>query len=156
MKSLKTIKEIIKKNKRLLEENYKVKVLGIFGSYSHRDSRKGSDIDIIVEFSKTPDFFNKTQVYYNTIKTDTDIQSKMALLKITPEVADNRLLQRESVIAKYAEYVKENGQSQTATFTKNQAMIELKEWMEDFDIIAKVALYDRPQLLESLGIFVRS
>lgn len=57
MRSLKTIKEIIKKNKRILEEKYKVKVLGIFGSYSRRDSRKGSDIDIIVEFYQTPDFF---------------------------------------------------------------------------------------------------
>lgn len=57
MKSLKGIKEIIRKNKRSLEENYKVKVLGIFGSYSRRNSHKGSDIDIIVRFSKTPDFF---------------------------------------------------------------------------------------------------
>lgn len=57
MKSLKNIKELIKKNKRLLEKNYRVKVLGIFGSYSRGDLRKGSDIDILVEFSETPDFF---------------------------------------------------------------------------------------------------
>jgi hypothetical protein len=35
-------------------------------------------------------------------------------------------------------------------------LLELKDWMEDFDSIAKVALYEEPQLLESLGIFVRS
>jgi predicted nucleotidyltransferase len=29
----------------------------IFGSYSRGNSRKGSDIDILVEFSETPDFF---------------------------------------------------------------------------------------------------
>lgn len=57
MKSLKTIKELIRKNKSLLEENYKVKVLGIFGSYSRRASCRGSDIDILVEFSESPDFF---------------------------------------------------------------------------------------------------
>lgn len=57
MKSLKGIKEIIRKNKPILEEKYNVKVLGIFGSYSRRNSHKGSDIDIIVKFSKTPDFF---------------------------------------------------------------------------------------------------
>jgi len=57
MRSLKAIKEIIKKNKRILEEKYKVKVLGIFGSYSRANSHKGSDIDILVEFSETPDFF---------------------------------------------------------------------------------------------------
>jgi len=57
MKSLKNVKEIIKKNKRILEQDYNVKVMGIFGSYSRRNSHKGSDIDILVEFSETPDFF---------------------------------------------------------------------------------------------------
>lgn len=57
MKSLNTIKELIRRNRSLLEENYKVKVFGIFGSYSKRASRKGSDIDILVEFSESPDFF---------------------------------------------------------------------------------------------------
>ncbi len=57
MKSLKTIKELIRKNKSLLEEDYKIKVLGIFGSYARRASRKGSDIDILVEFTESPDFF---------------------------------------------------------------------------------------------------
>lgn len=57
MKSLKGVKEIIRKNKQLLEDNYKVKVMGIFGSYSRGNLHKGSDIDILVEFSETPDFF---------------------------------------------------------------------------------------------------
>lgn len=58
MKSLKSVKEIIKKNKKLLEENYKVKVLGIFGSYSRLKSHhRRNDIDILVEFSESPDFF---------------------------------------------------------------------------------------------------
>ena len=57
MKSLKNIIEIISKNKRLLESRYNVKVIGIFGSYSKEQSRKRSDIDILVEFSKSPDFF---------------------------------------------------------------------------------------------------
>lgn len=57
MKRLKTIKELIRKNKSSLEENYKVKVLGIFGSYARRVPHKGSDIDILVGFSESPDFF---------------------------------------------------------------------------------------------------
>jgi predicted nucleotidyltransferase len=57
MKSLRNIEDIIRKNKRVLRERYDVKVIGIFGSYSRGDPRKGSDIDILVEFSETPDFF---------------------------------------------------------------------------------------------------
>jgi hypothetical protein len=57
MRNLRTIKEVLKKNKKLLEENYKIKVIGVFGSYSRGDLNKNSDIDILVEFSETPDFF---------------------------------------------------------------------------------------------------
>ena len=57
MKSIKTIKERIKKNKKLLERTYKINVLGIFGSFARGDTRKSSDIDILVEFSEVPDFF---------------------------------------------------------------------------------------------------
>ena len=57
MKNLKTIKEILKKNKKLLEWKYRVRIIGIFGSYSRGLSRKKSDIDILVGFSEPPDFF---------------------------------------------------------------------------------------------------
>jgi hypothetical protein len=57
MKNLKAIKELVKRNKNLLEKVYKVKVIGVFGSYSRGDLSKNSDIDILVEFSETPDFF---------------------------------------------------------------------------------------------------
>ena len=57
MKTLEKIKEIISKNKKILENRYKVKVMGIFGSYAKEASRKKSDIDILVEFSESPDFF---------------------------------------------------------------------------------------------------
>lgn len=62
MKSLRTIKEILKKNKGLLKKEYKVKVLGIFGSYSQGTPAKNSDIDILVEFFETPDFFRFIQL----------------------------------------------------------------------------------------------
>jgi hypothetical protein len=37
---------------------------------------------------------------------------------------------------------KEFVESQEATKSKNAAMLKLNNWMEDFDNIAKVALYD--------------
>jgi len=36
------------------------------------------------------------------------------------------------------------------------ALLKLKDWMDKFDATAKVAFYDKPQLMEVLGIFVRS
>ena len=51
------IKELIRMNKKILEENYKVKRLGVFGSYLIGENKRNSDIDILVEFSETPDIF---------------------------------------------------------------------------------------------------
>lgn len=57
MTKLKDLKEIITRNRNLLKQNYNVKVLGIFGSFSRGDTGRKSDIDILVDFSETPDFF---------------------------------------------------------------------------------------------------
>jgi len=51
------IKEKISKNRALLKEKYNVKSIGIFGSFRDNSFDKDSDIDILVEFSKTPDIF---------------------------------------------------------------------------------------------------
>jgi len=53
----KEIKKILKENKKLLMEKYKVRKIGVFGSYVRKEANKKSDIDILVEFSETPDIF---------------------------------------------------------------------------------------------------
>lgn len=57
MLTTREIKKILQKNKKLLEEKYRVKKIGIFGSYMRKETNKKSDIDILVEFSETPDIF---------------------------------------------------------------------------------------------------
>lgn len=47
----------LRENKPVLEEKYKVKTLGVFGSYVRGEQKKGSDLDVLVEFSKTIDLF---------------------------------------------------------------------------------------------------
>jgi len=47
----------LRENKPVLEEKYGVKNLEIFGSYIRGEQKKGSDLDILVEFSKTIDLF---------------------------------------------------------------------------------------------------
>jgi predicted nucleotidyltransferase len=52
MKDLGEIKEALSRQKPLLVENYKVKEIGIFGSYVRGEQENISDIDILVEFSE--------------------------------------------------------------------------------------------------------
>ena len=44
------IKIILKKHESELREKYGIKEMGVFGSYMRGEQKKGSDIDILVEF----------------------------------------------------------------------------------------------------------
>ena len=48
------IMEKIRKNMPYLRERYKVKNVGIFGSYVREENDKESDVDILVEFDDPP------------------------------------------------------------------------------------------------------
>jgi len=50
MKTLKEIEKILKENKAILAERFKVQEIGIFGSYVRGEQKKKSDVDILVSF----------------------------------------------------------------------------------------------------------
>ena len=47
----------LRENKSVLEEKYKVKTLGVFGSYVREEQTEGSDLDILVEFQEPVGLF---------------------------------------------------------------------------------------------------
>lgn len=50
---------------------------------------------------------------------------------------------------------KEDGDAQDATYRRNEAMGAMDQWVRDLRDVARIALRDRPQLLERLGFMVR-
>lgn len=58
----------------------------------------------------------------------------------------------EALENKYNQQLKEKGEAQTATELRNEVLYALQDWMSDFIAIAKIALEDKSQLLEMLGI----
>ena len=40
-----------------LKENFNIKSLGVFGSYARRQTKRGSDLDLLVEFHRAPTMF---------------------------------------------------------------------------------------------------
>ena len=55
MKTFEQIKSTLAKHKEELRLKYKIKEIGIFGSYVRGEQKKQSDIDILVEFEETAD-----------------------------------------------------------------------------------------------------
>lgn len=52
IKKYRALKEALNKRKQELQEKYQIKKLGIFGSYVRGENKRGSDLDILVEFSE--------------------------------------------------------------------------------------------------------
>ncbi|MFA5649400.1 MAG: hypothetical protein WC951_13995 [Bacteroidales bacterium] len=94
--------------------------------------------------------------FYSVATTNTEIQGKLARLKITPEditATNTKVTELEKA---RAEYLREKGESQDATKAKDAAFAKMDDWMSEFYAVARIGLEDKPQLLESLGKFVKS
>ena len=58
MKKLKQIQSILASSKNELRKMYKVKELGVFGSYARGEQKKSSDLDILVRFNPSATLFD--------------------------------------------------------------------------------------------------
>lgn len=96
------------------------------------------------------------EVLYTELDKDSTYKTAVQKMKITPEDISAQLTKLTETKHLYAQYSTEKGESQQATKDKNQAFADLEKWVRDFYSVAKIALEDKPQLLESLGKFVRS
>lgn len=65
MSELEKIKKVLKQNRRLLQKDFKIKRLGLFGSYVRGEQKRTSDVDILVEFSQTPGLFDFIRIENN-------------------------------------------------------------------------------------------
>ncbi len=62
MKSLKEIREIVAEHKEVLRRKYKVKDIGVFGSFVRGEQKRTSDVDFLVDFEEVPDLFEFIRV----------------------------------------------------------------------------------------------
>ena len=84
MKTLEEIKTQLEELKPVLRERFQVETIGIFGSYSRRDQKRKSDVDILVTFTDPNnidllDFIELKQFLSRKLKTKVDLVKKDAL-----------------------------------------------------------------------------
>ncbi|MCD6569179.1 MAG: nucleotidyltransferase family protein [Deltaproteobacteria bacterium] len=82
--NLERITNILKEHKEELKEKYRVKEIGIFGSYVRKSQKKTSDVDILVEFEKNAKigllrFINLQNYISDFLGVKVDLVSKKAL-----------------------------------------------------------------------------
>ena len=88
MRRINQIQEIIKQHKGELEEKFKVKDIGIFGSFVRGEEKRGSDVDILVEFKEPVglfEFLDLEECLEKMLGMKVDLVSKKALKPIIGE-----------------------------------------------------------------------
>jgi len=94
-KSFQEMKNIIKENKKLLEDRYKVKEIGVFGSFVSGEQKSGSDVDILVDFYEVPDLFefiNLERYLQRILKKKVDLVRKPVVRKELKEKILNEVV----------------------------------------------------------------
>ena len=99
---------------------------------------------------------SRDYLLYEGIKATTTQRAALDRFKLTEAVADEQLSAIAKVEELRAQYVKLRGIDQQATQDKNKAFEAMNKWVKEFYEVAKIALFDRPQLLESIGKLVKS
>ncbi|MEM2939901.1 MAG: nucleotidyltransferase family protein [Candidatus Bathyarchaeia archaeon] len=88
MKSLNEIKSILVERKEELREKFRVKEIGVFGSFVRGEQRKRSDVDLLVEFEEPPslfEFLDLEEYLSKLLDLKVDLVSKDALKPIIGE-----------------------------------------------------------------------
>ncbi len=62
MKTLREIQDTFKHVRPFLYDKYKIKELGIFGSYARGEEQLNSDIDILIDYTEAPDLFQMMEL----------------------------------------------------------------------------------------------
>lgn len=101
-------------------------------------------------------WLKQTQGFYRALLANESWKAAMANYGQTEEKLTAEVAAIESVAAASENVRKEMGDAQNATQQRDQKVEELVDWVNDYEVIARIALADKPQLLEKIGIVVKS
>ncbi|TAJ09432.1 hypothetical protein DMA11_20010 [Marinilabiliaceae bacterium JC017] len=101
-------------------------------------------------------WIKQTRNFYHNLMENEPWMAAMAGFGMTEEKMQAGLEQVLRV-EKFAEVImREQGDAQNATQQRDAKLEELHEWVSDYEVIARLALTESPQLLEKLGIVVKA
>lgn len=100
-------------------------------------------------------FLKDGRTFYQNLLNQPELLAAVAPFGIQPQGLEAGIEQINALEAAHHAFLKEKGEAQDATATRDKAFDELYDWYSDFRAVARIALYDRQQLIEKLGIVVK-
>ncbi len=94
----------------------------------------------------------QTRQFYNGLLQNPELLTRMSEFGITSEILEATLASIDAVEQANTIQETEKGEARQATQDRDAAIDALTDWLDDYLNIARIALEDQPQLLETLGI----
>jgi len=94
--------------------------------------------------------------FYGSLLRESALLQRLARFNVPVERLNNEKQELEDLRQLRTRAMMEKGQTQEATRLRNQKLEELEDYCRLLRTLAGLALQHRPQLMESLGILVRS
>jgi hypothetical protein len=101
-------------------------------------------------------WLKQTLGFYRAILANEGWKTAMASYGQTEEKLLAEIAAIEGVAAASENVRKEMGDAQNATLERDIKVEELADWINEYEVIARIALADKPQLLEKIGIVVKN
>lgn len=144
-------------NKRQEAHAQYMNILAICRIAFKKDVKAISTLDLTGRRASTiSGWLKQTHGFYNALLANADWTTVLNNYGQTAEVLQAGLALVEEVATASEATKKEMGDAQNATQLRDEKLEELAEWVNDYEVIAKIALAGSPQLLEKLGIVVAS
>ncbi|MDR1895326.1 MAG: hypothetical protein LBR10_00870 [Prevotellaceae bacterium] len=91
-------------------------------------------------------------IFYTNLLETPEAVAALAAFGITEERLRKEQASVKEVENLHSRQLSEKGEAQQATKDRDKLFDQVCNWYSDFRAIARIALYDKPQLLEALGI----
>ena len=106
--------------------------------------------------NKSAGWIMSIKIFYSLLNESKKIQDKVSKIRISQERILEGLELTEKLLKAKANHVLASAVSKSYNRKKDEALLILDDWMGGFFQLARIALKDQPQLLESIGIKVSS
>ena len=101
-------------------------------------------------------FTKESKQFYNNLLAQPEHLAAMEKFNVKKADLEKGLEMVSELEKAYQAYLIEKGEAQDATIRRDKAFDALYDWYSEFRAVARIAMSEHPQLLEQMGIVIKS